>query len=88
MADAADSKSVALKSVRVQVPPSAHIRNPVVERPQGFTLTELYPGTPVIGHCYHIVMIELTKRVTLLKRILAEGLSLIVEKVPFSPRVY
>ena len=29
MADAADSKSVALKSVRVQVPPSAHGKIPV-----------------------------------------------------------
>ena len=36
MADAADSKSVALKSVRVQVPPSAREESFVNQRLQGF----------------------------------------------------
>ena len=40
MADAADSKSVALKSVRVQVPPPALSLLLVNQRSQGFSFAE------------------------------------------------
>ncbi len=52
MADAADSKSVALKSVRVQVPPPAHAESPVNQRSQGFLFTPVKPkyhNRPAIG---------------------------------------
>lgn len=56
MADAADSKSVALKSVRVQVPPSAHIRNPVESSSTGFSIAlfwVLYPLIYPLQTFYH-----------------------------------
>lgn len=43
MADAADSKSVALKSVRVQVPPSAHVE------PQGFAALFFFYGKKLLS---------------------------------------
>ena len=61
MADAADSKSVALKSVRVQVPPSAHRRIPAESSSAGILITLFDPIYPLIyplqafNHPFHPV---------------------------------
>ena len=48
MADAADSKSVALKSVRVQVPPSARYKALWTQRSQDFAFAEKWYNTTTV----------------------------------------
>ena len=59
MADATDSKSGALKSVRVQVPPSAHRRNPVKSTFTGLSFAvsdAFYPLIYPLQAFYHLFL--------------------------------